>query len=288
MLPSESATAAYERGVAHLKGADYGAAVSAFTEAIRLNPKARNAYAGRVLARWSLDDEPGALADEQTARELADPSDQMRTIAKPRAMNRQSAFQRFFDDPLAPFVFLFELLFNWYLRGWFPGERRAEEEQRKVRGLLDRAGAQLEKGMWERAAATLTEVIAMLTSNSPSWYSSFYAALIEAYHRCAIAYLALGQLDQALTDCTRVIIADPTPISRAEPVPPFVAEAYVHRGTAFARLGQHNEAIDDFTEAIHLAPGQRTPYALRAESRSAIGDSERAAEDEAKARGLAR
>jgi tetratricopeptide (TPR) repeat protein len=290
MLPSESATAAYERGVAHLKRAEYDAAVSAFTEAIRLNPEARNAYTGRALARRSLDDESGALADEQMARELADPPDRTPTIAQPTAMNRQSALQRFFEDPLyillAPFVFLFALLFHWYLREWFPGERRAEEEQRKVRGLLDRAGAQLENGVWEPAAATLTEVIGMLTSTSSSIY--FNPALIEAYHRRATAYLALGQLDHAITDCTRVIMADPTPITRAEPVPPYVAEAYVHRGAAFARLGQHNEAIDDFTEAIQLSPGLRTPYALRAQSRSATGDTEGAADDEAKARSVAK
>src|SRR5262245_64657300 len=70
MNPSQPATAAYERGMAHLKRAEYEAAVSAFTEAIRLAPKAPNAYAGRALAHRSLDDEASALADEQTVRDL--------------------------------------------------------------------------------------------------------------------------------------------------------------------------------------------------------------------------
>jgi hypothetical protein len=70
MISSQSALASYERGMAHLKRAEYEAAVSAFTEAIRMDPKAPNAYAGRALAYRSLSDEDGALADEQTVREL--------------------------------------------------------------------------------------------------------------------------------------------------------------------------------------------------------------------------
>lgn len=160
-------------------------------------------------------------------------------------------------------------------------EKRARREQRKIRDLLDRACTDLEKEAWEQAAATVTEVIGMPSLTSSSRYMN--PALIEAYHRRAIAYLGLGQLDDALADCNRVIMADPTPITRADAVPPYVAETYLQRGVAFARMGQHDKAIADFTEAIQLAPGLRTPYALRAQSRRAIGDTERAAEDESMA-----
>jgi hypothetical protein len=64
---------AYERGVAHLKRAEYPRAVAAFTEAIGLDPCSANAYVGRALAHRSLGDEPAAARDEQAARDLGGP-----------------------------------------------------------------------------------------------------------------------------------------------------------------------------------------------------------------------
>jgi tetratricopeptide (TPR) repeat protein len=141
--------------------------------------------------------------------------------------------------------------------------------------LLERAFTEVDEGDWNQAVTSLTEVIRL----NP--------VLIEAYHRRALAYLALNELDRAIADSTRVIQTDRTPITRSEPVPPYVAEAYVHRGSAFARTGQHDKAIADFTEAIQLSPGVPTPYEWRARSRRAIGDTKGAVEDELKAHDLA-
>jgi tetratricopeptide (TPR) repeat protein len=60
----------YERGLTHLKRAEYEEALVAFSEAIRLDPNAANAYAGRALAYRSLEDEASALRDENRVREL--------------------------------------------------------------------------------------------------------------------------------------------------------------------------------------------------------------------------
>jgi tetratricopeptide (TPR) repeat protein len=70
MIPANSSATPYEQGMTHLKRGEYDRAVAAFTEAIRLNPKAANAYAARALAYRSLNDEAGALQDEQTVRQL--------------------------------------------------------------------------------------------------------------------------------------------------------------------------------------------------------------------------
>jgi hypothetical protein len=64
---------AYERGVAHLKRAEYPRAVAAFTEAIGLDPESPNAYVARALAHRSLGDEAAAARDEQAARDLGGP-----------------------------------------------------------------------------------------------------------------------------------------------------------------------------------------------------------------------
>jgi tetratricopeptide (TPR) repeat protein len=63
-------TSPYDRGVAHLKQAEYQQAIAAFTEAIRLEPNAPNAYLGRALAYRSVNDEDSAIRDERTANSL--------------------------------------------------------------------------------------------------------------------------------------------------------------------------------------------------------------------------
>ena len=69
-MPSlQPSAAAYERGVAHLKKSEYAQAIVAFSEAIRLEPDAPNAYLGRALAYRSLGDEANAALDERQAKE---------------------------------------------------------------------------------------------------------------------------------------------------------------------------------------------------------------------------
>jgi tetratricopeptide (TPR) repeat protein len=127
---------------------------------------------------------------------------------------------------------------------------------------------------WPQAVNTLTELIRL----NP--------AAIEAYHRRSIAYLALCELDRAIADCSWIIGSGGTPITRAEPVSRFVTDAYLHRGEAFARTGQHEKAIADFTEAIRLEPDVPTAYAWRAQSYRTLGDKDSAAQDKQKAQEL--
>jgi tetratricopeptide (TPR) repeat protein len=141
--------------------------------------------------------------------------------------------------------------------------------------LLERAFTEWDEGNWDQAVVSLTEVIRL----NP--------ALAEAYRRRAIAYLALDKLDSAIADCNHLIEIGYIYLAHSKPVPPYVADAYVHCGTAFARKGEHDRAIAAFTEAIHLAPGVPTPYKRRAHSRRAIGDAKGAGEDELEAHALA-
>jgi TPR repeat/Domain of unknown function (DUF4375) len=60
----------YDQALAHLKKGEYEPAIAAYTEAIRLDPKAPNAYLGRALAYRSLADEANAVRDERTGKEL--------------------------------------------------------------------------------------------------------------------------------------------------------------------------------------------------------------------------
>jgi tetratricopeptide (TPR) repeat protein len=67
MTPSGTFTDRYERGVAHLKRMEYDQAVVAFTQAIRLDPEAPNAYIGRAIAHRSLGDDAAAGQDDRSA-----------------------------------------------------------------------------------------------------------------------------------------------------------------------------------------------------------------------------
>jgi tetratricopeptide (TPR) repeat protein len=96
MSSPPSSESPYERGVAHLKRSEYVAAISAFTEAIRRDPDAPNAYVGRALAHRSLGEAANAVRDEQAAQALGGAE---RTTWD-RLVNR--AFRRWnenFDDP---------------------------------------------------------------------------------------------------------------------------------------------------------------------------------------------
>jgi len=105
-----SAGAAYARGIAHLKRAEYPQAISAFTEAIGLNAEAPNAYVGRGLAYRSLGDEAAALRDEQAAQALGGPERSAWDRLVKRAYRRwrgdlcDPAWGR--DDPLCRDAFL--------------------------------------------------------------------------------------------------------------------------------------------------------------------------------------
>jgi tetratricopeptide (TPR) repeat protein len=154
---------------------------------------------------------------------------------------------------------------------------RRKLEERRVNSMLKRGLTEVQEHKWDKAVATCTKVIGICSPSSSS--AVIDRALAEAYNRRAMAYLGLGSLDSAIADCNRVILSDPTPITRDQPAPPGLAEAYLHRGTAFARMGQHANAIEDFSEAIKLTPDVPQAYEWRAASRSAIGDINCAAED---------
>jgi tetratricopeptide (TPR) repeat protein len=70
MSPPDAWTTCYERGIAHHKRGEYAQAVVAYTEAIRLDPDAPNAYVRRSLSYRALGDDPRSDEDERAARQL--------------------------------------------------------------------------------------------------------------------------------------------------------------------------------------------------------------------------
>jgi tetratricopeptide (TPR) repeat protein len=61
------------------------------------------------------------------------------------------------------------------------------------------------------------------------------------------------------------------------------SEAYAHRAQALSELGRDKQALKDATSAVELAPEWAGAYHIRGSIHAALGDSEAAAADEAKA-----
>lgn len=57
------------------------------------------------------------------------------------------------------------------------------------------------------------------------------------------------------------------------------APLYHHRGLAYAAMGKHKEAIDDFTAALKISPGSTSVYNNRGNSWRAIGSLKNAVKD---------
>jgi tetratricopeptide (TPR) repeat protein len=130
----------YDRGVNHLKRAEYEQAIAAFTEAIQLEANAPNAYLGRALAYRSVGDEDSAIRDERTARAFGGAE----SSTWERLVNR--AYQRLKGD------------LNQASRGEF--YRRLEPLQRKA--VL----------LWELNSQVLNGGI-------PQWVANGYGAQID-------------------------------------------------------------------------------------------------------------
>ena len=70
-----------------------------------------------------------------------------------------------------------------------------------------------------------------------------------------------------------------TDLTAAIALKPENAWAYTSRGSAFAKLGQHDKAIADFDRVIQLDPKNEEAYNNRGWSRKALGDTDGACAD---------
>ncbi|HEY7427664.1 MAG TPA: zinc-dependent peptidase [Gemmataceae bacterium] len=162
------------------------------------------------------------------------------------------ASECFFLRPLAlsqRHPILYQLLAEWYRQD--PAEWRIDEE----------AAAQVEDAEEEDLRHTLIECDAILDR---------FPDYLNAYRRRAACWSALGEFDNALADCTRLVEL----VAKREK-----AAAYSERGWIHYQSGAHQRAIEDFSEAIRRSSdlaeaycGRGTVYAVRGEYGRAIAD----------------
>ena len=60
--------------------------------------------------------------------------------------------------------------------------------------------------------------------------------------------------------------------------------AYNNRGNTYDSMGDYEKAIEDYTQAIQINPGEALYYQNRAKTYRKLGDAEKAEADEQKAK----
>jgi formylglycine-generating enzyme required for sulfatase activity/lipoprotein NlpI len=94
---ADAATEAYEKGKTCLDKKDYDAAISAFAEAIRLDPTNAEAYCGRGLAYGQKGEPDKAIADCTEAIRL-DPKDALAYVYRGMAYGRMGNYDKVISD----------------------------------------------------------------------------------------------------------------------------------------------------------------------------------------------
>ena len=98
----------------------------------------------------------------------------------------------------------------------------------------------------------------------------------ETYGGGATASRQFAVLESDQTGATTVNIASLSDVIQRNPND---AAAYVTRGAAYARAGQFNDAIGDFTKAVQIDPNSASAYNNRALANRQIGRNDAALQD---------
>ncbi len=130
------------------------------------------------------------------------------------------------------------------------------------------APAQAQDSLWKECEASRRSPERSIAACSQIIARKDAGARAGAFHNRGLAFLAKGDLDQALADLSEGIRLDPKPAFR-----------FHERGEAYLRKGDHMRAIADLTEAIRIDPTRAFRFHSRANAFLAGGDLERALAD---------
>jgi tetratricopeptide (TPR) repeat protein len=242
LLPNVAASAdvakeAYQKGISSLAKKDYDAAIAAFSEDIRLDPKHANAYVSRGLAYSKTGDVDQAIADYSEAIRL-DPKHAIAYYDRGLAYYQQDkaivgSSEGANDNPSL-------------LRRTPYGDKAIADFSEAIRLNPKHAAAYCDRGLtywsrhdYDKAIADHTEAIRL----DPQF--------IMAYNNRGIAYADKKEYDKAIADYDQVLRLDPNH-----------ALAYANRSLAYRGRGELAKSDADLAQAKRLGyketPGQIT------------------------------
>ncbi len=220
----------YQKGLRALQRNDLTAAIAAFTEAVRLEPKFAAAYGWRGVCYFRKGDRQTALADFDEAISL-NPDDPDPHLYRAKVLMRESKYPDVMNEC------------DTVLR----------LDDKRTEAYLLKGESQAAQNKWHDAAATYTELIRKEPQNALA-----YARRAEAYYENAAspAYLsdedARDACEKCLRDCADALRLD------AKQSLAYLVRAEIH----FVKK-EWEGALADLGEVLKLDPKSSTAYRVR-------------------------
>ena len=242
--PAIDAKAPFGSGNAFFDKKEYDKAISAFTEAIRLDPNNALAHCNRGRAYVNKGDNDKAIRDFDEAIRL-DPRLAPAYNGRGVAYDSQGKFDQAVNDYSDAIRLDPNLAKAYYNRGIAYSnqgnlDKAISDYNEAIRldpnsadAFINRGNAYSKQGKFDQAVSDYDDAI-RLDSN--------YA---RAYNNRGIAYGKQGKYAKAISDFTEAIRLDPN-----------LVPAYNNRGTAYAEQGNLDKADADFATAKRLKAGQ--------------------------------
>jgi tetratricopeptide (TPR) repeat protein len=123
--------------------------------------------------------------------------------------------------------------------------------QRNISSFMSEGLVRISEGV-PREASRIASNLALTYPDEP-----------EAHFGSGLLFIAVGDIDAAMTNYTRAIELDPD-----------YALAYNNRGDVHNRLGEYQQAIEDYSHAIELDPDHEFAYYSRGVAYGNLGDAD--------------
>jgi tetratricopeptide (TPR) repeat protein len=290
-----------EQGKTNAANGDHAAAIAAFDEALRLNPKLAEAYWQRGVAYANKGDQTRAIADYDEAIKL-DPSLTGAYHARGYAHSTKGQL----DQAIVDFTEAIRLDPTRAVSYWQRGISQARKgnqtlaiadydaaiksDPKLARAYWSRGNSHEFNEEYDRAIADYDEAIRLEPKLAEAYYGRGFSfgmkgdhvraiadyskaleidpALPAVHWRRGIAYAMTGDYDRAIADHSEAIRLNPK-----------LAAAFWQRGVCYANKGDQGLAIKDYDEALRLDPKLVRAYWDRGNAYATKGDQTRAISD---------
>jgi tetratricopeptide (TPR) repeat protein len=240
----DSAEAYCERAAAHAEDAEFEQAIADCGEAIRIAPKETCAYLVRGTAYRALGDYDKAIADYSEVIRL-EPKYTAAYVARGDVYRGKKEYAKAIADCDKAITFI--------------SERENAIETREWAGARGGGGYEDERARLAALAVDAYHTRGWTWSDQKEYARALanFGTAVELAPKDASVYIVRGNFyyhprkhyDQAIAEYTRASELDPTQ-----------AAAYVGRGNAYRRKGDYARALEEYGEALKVAPVYRQAH----------------------------